>query len=63
MTFECGDHGGTELTYDWDFGDGNTQSLYETTSATHLFATPGLYTVSLFAYNMISDASHTQSES
>lgn len=31
--------------YFWDFGDGNTSTMYE---PTHQFATPGTYTVTLF---------------
>lgn len=35
-------------TWFWDFGDGNTSTAFE---PTHLYATPGTYTITLIAFN------------
>ena len=40
---------GLSLTYNWDFGDGNTSNQ---TAPTHLYATEGVYTVSLNVKDM-----------
>lgn len=40
----------TNTTYSWDFGDGSAATAYNTTpNATHTFAAPGLYVVTLTA--------------
>lgn len=39
---------GTNMSYQWDFGDGGTAT---TTSPTHVYGTPGYYTVRLIATN------------
>ncbi|MEQ9569297.1 MAG: PQQ-binding-like beta-propeller repeat protein, partial [Longimicrobiales bacterium] len=47
---------GTIVAYDWDFGDGNTGSGRTTQ---HVYAEPGLYSVSLTVTNHVGD-SHTR---
>jgi parallel beta-helix repeat protein len=51
------DSEGTGLNYDWDFGDETPIVATQADTATHVFAEPGTYTVSLTAGN----AAHTDS--
>jgi YVTN family beta-propeller protein len=39
--------GGTNLRYQWDFGDGTTSGWLASSSVTHTYAGPGLYTVTV----------------
>jgi PKD repeat protein/murein tripeptide amidase MpaA len=48
---------GTDLTYQWDFGDGNTSTE---THPTHLYTSLGAYTVTLTASNNVGDHTATQ---
>ncbi|NUM48073.1 MAG: PKD domain-containing protein, partial [Anaerolineales bacterium] len=48
---------GTDLTYLWDFGDGNTST---DVNPTHLYATLGTYTVTLTATNTLGSDTATQ---
>jgi PKD repeat protein len=41
------DSDGTIATYAWDFGDGSMQTPSATATASHVYATPGTYTVTL----------------
>ncbi len=48
LTITMNNLSGTGLTYNWNFGDGNTSA---TASPTHTYTNPGLYTVILEAIN------------
>lgn len=48
--------GGTNVTFDWDFGDGNADSG---ATPNHLYAAPGVYTVTVTASNSVSSEQAT----
>ncbi len=56
VTFTSNVRGDTPITYNWDFGDGNTGSG---DTATHTFEEPGSYTVTLDASNDVGDDSRS----
>jgi len=41
---------GTITSWDWDFGDGSSHSTLQ--NPTHIYSTPGIYTVTLIAYSL-----------
>ncbi|XP_065883529.1 uncharacterized protein [Dysidea avara] len=62
VSLNCGlgnyDYG--DVTYQWDFGDGNTaRSLYPTIS--HIYQTKGNWTFTVMASNIVSEGEHTGS--
>ncbi|XP_065883526.1 uncharacterized protein [Dysidea avara] len=62
VSLNCGlgnyDYG--DVTYQWDFGDGNTaRSLYPTIS--HIYQTKGNWTFTVMASNTVSEGEHTGS--
>ena len=58
--FECGEHTGSELRYNWTLGDGAENTHYEQNYTSHQYRTPGSYTPSVYVYNDISNAQFTQ---
>jgi len=47
-------HRGSELQYRWDLGDGTSKN---TKWVSHQYSSPGIYLVSVFVFNQISNAS------
>ena len=54
-TYERGSH----MTFTWDYGDGITESFYENPNASHVYAEPGNYNVTLVASNFLDSANLT----
>lgn len=46
--------------FTWNFGDGTTQTAFSLTNPTHVYTTPGTYTVTLTASNNCSTTTHEE---
>ena len=49
---------GSHLTFTWDFGDGEEQSVYDNPLVSHLYTQPGTYNVSVHVSNLLNSASY-----
>ncbi|XP_033098158.1 uncharacterized protein LOC117102052 [Anneissia japonica] len=45
---------GNKIWYDYDFGDGNSVNFTNSSTATHIYVLPGIFHVSVTAYNNVS---------
>ncbi len=54
LEFEIQTHPGNRVRYTWDFGDGQSENTTDMTIK-HVYTEAGVYTVSLYSYNDVSD--------
>ncbi|XP_066545891.1 polycystin-1-like protein 1 [Amia ocellicauda] len=58
VTFQCWINAGTNVTYQWDFGDGNKR--IGESSESHVFSRLGEFTVEVTVFNLVSSVSLTR---
>ncbi|XP_013395465.1 polycystin-1 [Lingula anatina] len=55
VSFDIPAHPGSKVTYSWQFGDGHTEEVYQTRTMSHTYVSDGVYGITLFAWNDVSN--------